>query len=139
MTDMALLNSLGGGDIKIINGDSIPDNGLETAVFITLFGSDLRNEGFYGDAYSTFEAEKLNGDFQKLLSEPITSSNLLRLEDSAKKDLDWMIRDGLVSEIIVSIIVLGINKIKITIDFSEGSSFSFLWQAMKEQGGLNGT
>jgi phage gp46-like protein len=97
-------------DLKIENGDVVRDDGLETAVIISLF-SDRRvteeekpflansKRGYWGDMFSEIDGDKMGSRLWTLEREKRTIEVLRRAEDYTREALQWMIEDGVVLSI----------------------------------------
>lgn len=97
-------------DLKIEKGDVVRDDGLETAVIISLF-TDRRvteeekpylansKRGYWGDLFSEIDGDKMGSRLWTLEREKRTTEVLRRSEDYAREALQWMIEDGVVLSI----------------------------------------
>lgn len=97
-------------DLKIEKGDVVRDDGLETAVIISLF-TDRRvteeekpylansKRGYWGDLFSEIDGDKMGSRLWTLEREKRTTEVLRRAEDYAREALQWMIEDGVVLSI----------------------------------------
>lgn len=135
-------------DIKIQNGILELDNGLQTAIYISLFTDrrigeddeipDRSNDrrGYWGD---TLEDEPLGSFLWTLDREKITTSLLNKIDTYSKDALNWLIEDGIASEIntIVERDSKNIEQINIEIQIikpdekSESYRYSLNWEAVK--------
>ena len=135
-------------DIKIQNGILDLDNGLQTAIYISLFTDrrigeddeipDRSNDrrGYWGDA---LEEEPLGSFLWTLDREKITNSVLNKIDTYSKDALNWLIEDGIASEIntIVERDSKNIEQINIEIQIikpdekSESYRYSLNWEAVK--------
>lgn len=100
MTDVALRHEPDGGEIESVAGQVVVNDGLETAVYLSLFGGNEQDSGIEGDDPKQWwgnlsepeAARRYRSETQHLLrSLPATSSNLRRVEDAAGRDLAWMV------------------------------------------------
>ena len=97
-------------DVEIKNGDVVRDDGLETAVTISLF-TDRRvteeekpylansKRGYWGDLFSEIDGDKMGSRLWTLEREKRTTEVLRRAEDYAREALQWLIDDGVVLSI----------------------------------------
>lgn len=107
MSDIALtFTDFGGGDLVLLGQDLARDDGLESAVLVSLFTdrrasveqlrdgdnkSDLR--GWWGDFAPPVEGDKTGSLLWLLSREKQTRETLARGQQYAKQALDWMVED----------------------------------------------
>jgi phage gp46-like protein len=140
--DISLFQTDDGGDITALDGIVTMGGGLETAVYLSLFGGNEDDDGrqdspadWWGNIDETDPAREYHSETQHLLrSLPATTGNLRRLEDAARRDLSWLESDSVASSVTVSASIPGVNKIKLEIDIEaigEESSFEYVenWKA----------
>lgn len=115
MTDIALLwdQALGGCDLGLQDGQLLTDDGLDTAILISLFtdararpddaipnGDDPR--GWWGDAFAAAGDE--TGSRLWLLSrEKQTAQTLERARTYARESLSWLIADGVATSVEITV------------------------------------
>jgi phage gp46-like protein len=121
--DVVLYQTLEGGDISIADGVVEMSGGLETAVYLSLFGGNERDAGnaesraaWWGNLNEVPERQYRSETQNLLQSLPVTSYNLRRIEDAARRDLEWMREVGAASAISVSASVPGLNRVRLVID-----------------------
>lgn len=146
MSDIGLFVGEGSIDIKIENGDLAADNGLETAVLISLFSDKRVNDGelpkgetskrgWWGDLFSDFDGDKIGSKLWLLDREKQLNENLPRYESFCLGALKWLVDDGVASDIFVNATYpnKGELKIEIKIQKPDGneSKFGFLWDGQK--------
>lgn len=99
MSAVLLRHTDDGGEIEAVNGRILTSEGLETSAYLSLFGGNERDSGrdaddpqqWWGNRIEPDEQRHQRSETQHLLrSLPATPGNLRRLEDAAKRDLDWM-------------------------------------------------
>ncbi len=139
--DVKLFNTLEGGEITVEDGFVLMSPGLETAAYLSLFGGNKDDSTRDGDQLSWWGniGELTENQYRSLTqhllnSLPITSANLLIIENAVRQDLKWMLDLRIASSIEVVVIVPQRNKIDIIIDIeAQGvrSSFNFTenWEA----------
>jgi phage gp46-like protein len=148
MTDIAILwsNDSFSGDIALDGGRLVTDDGLRTAMLISLFtdarareddplpddGADPR--GWWGNAYSPVAGRELGSRLWLLNREKLTAATVERARVYAAEALAWLKTDGIVSELTVEATRLGNQMIalKIVVDRPEGPSrqvYDFVWEA----------
>lgn len=140
--DILLFQTTDDGEINVEDGIVEMSGGLETAVYLSLFGGNEDDNGlsdtnliYWGNIDEIDPARQYRSETQHLLqSIPTTTGNLRRIEDAANRDLAWFIEKKIASSVTVTVSIPGLNKIKIVINIEaqgEESSFEFVenWKA----------
>lgn len=140
--DVLLYQTDDDGEITVESGLIEMSGGLETAAYLSLFGGNEDDDGqqdnpynWWGNIAEIDPANQYRSETQNLLQAlPSTVNNLRRIEESAKRDLAWMIAKGAASEVLVSARIPGINRVQITIGIEargSESTFAFIqnWKA----------
>lgn len=140
--DARLFQTDDGGDIQVEDGLVAMDGGLETTVYLSLFGGNEDDDGrpdnpltWWGNIDEELPERKYRSETQHLLRAlPATSGNLRRIEDAVTRDLAWMLPSGVASSLSASASVTGLNRVKITINIEAvgiPSRFEFVenWKA----------
>lgn len=140
--DVILFQSNDDGEIEVIDGVVTMDGGLQTAVYISLFGGNIADDGLAGNAFNwwgnqleTDPDAQLRSETQNLLQGiPATAANRLRIEQAVNRDLAWMITKKVANEITVEVTIPALNRIKIVVTINAigpESSFEFVenWRA----------
>lgn len=117
------------GNIYPLDGDLYRTDGLETAVYLSLYGGNADDDGSEGNRLAWWgndgledAAQRMTSRFQNLVEGlPLSSGNLLRLEDAAAADLAWL--DALGFPVTVSASIVGIDRLKMTINV-DGEDFT---------------
>jgi phage gp46-like protein len=125
--DVLIYQTEDDGDITVTNGLVSMAGGLRTAAYLSLFGGNEDDDGIPGNASTWWgnvnETEKSNkyiSETQYLLDNlPITSGNLLRVEDAAKRDLAWFKDERVANAVSVSASILGLSKVQLEIDIDQ--------------------
>ena len=100
MTDVRLFNTDDGGEITVENGRFEMSDGLETAVYLSLFGGNEDDSGSEGDDRRQWwgnlgenePSRQYRSETQHLLRAlPLLPASLRRIEDAVKRDLGWMV------------------------------------------------
>jgi phage gp46-like protein len=134
--DALMTDSADGGDITILGGQPIMDQGLRNAAYISHFtapnwwgwSSDPANPEVVDNGNLLAMAERVN----------LTPAVLLDAEAAAKKDLAWMVSDGVAKsvEVEASIVAQGVLGIDETITEPDGTATTLRWElnwaAMRE-------
>lgn len=140
--DVSLFQTDDNGNITVEGGIIRMSNGLETSVYLSLFGGNTDDDGradnkdnWWANLDEVDTARQYRSETQHLLqSLPTTSENLLRIEDAVNRDLAWLIKIKVASSVKVVSSIPGLNKIKLKVDIEaigEESSFEFVenWKA----------
>lgn len=128
----------GVADVILGDRDLVQDMGLETAITISLFSDRRANDDDplpdnSNDKRGWWADDLLNdGDFigsrrWLLRRSKLTDENMRRLEEYDSEGLNWMIIDGVASNIVIVVQRIDMNTIleTITIERPEGSPQSF--------------
>lgn len=155
MTDIALLwsNDALGADFALQQGQLATDDGLRTAIIISLFsdgrarddddlptGDDRR--GWWGDAFLP-PNDRIGSRLWLLEREKLTQQTLLRLRDYTREALAWLIEDGIAAAVSVITERQGLDRANICIEITRPdrtiSRFDFIWPgtAANLGGGIN--
>lgn len=124
MSDVILQHTPDGGEITCENGVIAMDEGVVTAVYVSLFGGNEGDSGgdehkaveWWGNKIETDSTKKLRSETQHLLrSIPATSGNLRLIEDAVGHDLAWMVETKLASFVGCSASIPALNTVKIDV------------------------
>ncbi len=142
MQDVGIFYSNGIFQLNLENGDLKGDEGIETAVVISLF-TDKRvpqdeipqglntRRGWWGDMFPDVEGDQIGSKLWTLERSKLTLATLATVETEAKNALAWMIQDSLAKSISVSASRDELNRlileISITKPNEEKNRFGFLW------------
>jgi phage gp46-like protein len=136
MTDVLLQQTNDGGEITYVNGNPITTDGLEVAVYLSLYGGNKNDDGtdatahlqYWANFDETVPEKRYRSEFQAL-SQGLSNvaANLLRLEEAAKRDLQWLLDTGIATAIEVSASVPAVKTLQldVTIDVTEETSVTF--------------
>ncbi|MCP4444596.1 MAG: hypothetical protein GY811_04525 [Myxococcales bacterium] len=140
--DVLLYQTDDGGEINVVNGLVEMSGGLQTSVYLSLFGGNEDDDGrqdsaqtWWGNLSETEKPKRYRSEAQHLLQAlPASSGNLRRIEDAAARDLQWFIDGGIASNVAVAASIPGLNYINLTIDieaYGEESRFNYVenWKA----------
>ncbi len=134
MGDIRLCNNHISGEIEVQNGAPVTDDGLSTAVFISLF-SGSKGE-WWGNLLSSDIDYQYGGEFEKLAQGAVITTDSVKLMVGAiLRDLEWMKRQGLVKEITVQPSISNINHVNFSLNIirpdggQENLKFSNNWKA----------
>jgi len=146
MTDLALVwdNARWGGDLAVAGGDFVADDGLRTAVLLSLFlnapakpddvlpaGAD--RQGWWGDALAEVPGDVTGSRLWLLAREKQLSTVLHRARDYAGEALDWLVAQRIAAAVEVSATnpAPGVLALAITLTRPSGQRevFDLLWEA----------
>lgn len=117
--DVLLFQTLNDGNINIQNGLVQMTEGLETAVYMSLFSPD---DWFGNEAVDTQE-EKLSSQTEQVINnKPQSSKNYQLLVQAVEADLKWLVSNGNANSIDVSVTSGGLNRVMISITIEQDSS-----------------
>ncbi len=140
--DVKLVQTVDAGEVNIVNGVIEMSGGLETSVYLALFGGNEDDDGhndnifsWWGNKEETIEKQYRSKTQHLLQSLPLTSSNLLRIEDAVISDLAYLIDLKIASSVNVVVMIPALNSININIVIqADGieTEFNFTenWKAM---------
>lgn len=129
MSDLALLwTTPFGADLTIVQNDIVIDDGLKTAVMLSLFtdrraldadtlpGNSTDRRGFWGDALPVVPNDQIGSRLWLLARAKQTQDVLARAKAYALEALQWMLDDSVASAIDVQVAftepgVLGISVV----------------------------
>lgn len=144
--DVLIFQTIDGGEINIEGGVTQLTGGFETAFYLSLFGGNEDDDGSEGNVKNWWgnlvEEDPIlhyRSRTQNILRGlPMTSGNLIRIEDAANLDLKWMLDIGAVEQITVSASITSERKLKIEIEHvanGENITTVFLinWQAQSAE------
>lgn len=123
MSDILLFHTDDGGEIDVQNGRFVLDDSPSTAVYLSLFGGNERDDGsaatsslqWWGNLLEDDRALHYRSETQHHLRIlPATPASLRRIEDAATRDLAWMV-DALDAEVIVNASMPALNRIALNV------------------------
>lgn len=132
-------------NLQIKDGDLEADEGLETAIAISLF-SDKRvtaeelpapqtdRKGWWGDMFPDVDQDQIGSKLWTLARSKRTVETLRRTEDYSREALQWLLEDGVASKVTVAAEFQGevsegrwVLSVVITRPTGENSRFQVLW------------
>jgi len=150
MSDIGLFLKDNCFDIQIKGDDLRADNGLETAVAISLFTDRRVNEeelpaletekrGWWGDVFPEVDLDRIGSRLWTVLRSKTTNETLSRVNELCREALVWMQEDGIAGEIEISSEYNEDKQLITSIEISrpdeESERFSVLWdeQALRRE------
>lgn len=136
--DVLLFQITDGGEIEVINGTTTMTAGFGTMAYLCLFGGQEDGTVWWGNLIEEDPNKHLIGVLQPLIRGlPVTSANIIRIEEAALADLQVFIITGIASSVEVSATLEDRNRIQldgtITADGVETAfSFTLNWRAMAD-------
>lgn len=140
--DILLYQTPDDGEINVEDGLAVMSPGLETTVYLSLFGGNEDDDGrpdnpfnYWGNIDEILPERQYHSETQNLLkSLPATSAGLRRIEAAAERDLAWLLDAGVASSVVVSASIPGVNRLDllvlITADGEEKEfTYSQNWKA----------
>lgn len=123
MTDVYLHQSDDGGDLNISGGVVEMRDGLETAVYLSLFGGNEDDPGgldspasWWGNLLEADPDRRLRSETQNLLiSLPATTGNLKRLRAAIERDLAWLVSGAVASDVVVVLRLASPHRVSIDV------------------------
>jgi phage gp46-like protein len=112
--DLYLYDTENGGEISIRNGEPVMDGGMESAVYLSLFGSD--NSEHWMNEY-LIGSEKVEGRFFSFIKGTgKTADTMKRAQKIAEMDLLWFVKDGIADEVTVDLSSINTIHILLTVN-----------------------
>lgn len=151
MIDVALVwdNEKGIADFSVSDNDLLKDEGLKTAVYMSLY-TDQRaavddplddpedRRGWWGDALET-DGDQIGSRLWLYYRQKITTYTLAKIKEAIEDCLQWMIDDGVAADISVIVERYELDRIytEIKIYRESGSTLTIkyddLWEAMEAE------
>ncbi|MCY1362101.1 Phage protein GP46 [compost metagenome] len=148
MSDLALHYTGTGCDLVLDDGDVQLDDGLETAVIISLFsnrraraddvlpGPERDRQGWWADAYPAIERDQIGSRLWLLSREKELAETLRRAKEYADEALAWLIEDGIASrvDVVASAPRSGVLDLRVAIYRRDGRlenlQYDIIWGAV---------
>lgn len=147
MSDIALTLVNNCFDIDIENDDLLSDDGLETAVAISIFTDrrvkeeelpdlETNKRGWWGDMIPEIPQDRIGSRLWTIQREKTTTEILRRSEELIKEALDWMLEDGVATDVNVSSSFSSSDKMDTIIeilkpDDVESTRYQVIWEAQE--------
>lgn len=124
MTDVLLRQSNDGGEITIQGGLLLMSEGLETAVYLSLFGGNEEDPGeaelalqWWGNLLEAEPERAYRSETQFLLRAlPAIPINLRRIEQAAARDLQWLLDTETAQSVAVEATIPTVNRVRLGLE-----------------------
>lgn len=140
MSDVQIRSALERGfefEVPILGGVVQLEPGLSTAVVLSLFGGNLRDnataatqlEQYWGNLLETEESRKLRSRTQYLLTTlPPIPASVAQIDEAVLADLAWMIEAGAASETTSRTTIPALNRVQLDVRIvAEGVESRFVF------------
>ena len=140
--DVLLQQTNDNGEISVVNGVAAMTGSFETMAYLCLFGGNEDDAGgsdtsksWWGNLDEIDPDLRYVSETQNLLrSIPAISSNLLKIQAAAERDLAVFTNKSIASSVTVAVSIPALNRVTIAVDIEavgEESSFKFTenWRA----------
>lgn len=123
MRDVRLFHTQDGGELDIAGGRIRYDDTLETALYLSLFGGNARDDGtaatelqqWWGNVEEPRRDRHLRSATQHLLQAlPATTANLPRIVDAVQRDIAW-VKDRIDAKLDVRVGLPRVNRVQIIV------------------------
>lgn len=123
--DVLIFTTLDGAEINVENGILEMTDSFKTAVYLSLLGGNIEDDGtqaakkkeWWGNKLENNNPErKLTSRFQNIIyGLPATPANLKKLDEAVKQDLAWFITEKIVDTIVLELRLTNKNRVDILI------------------------
>ena len=140
--DVLLQQTNDNGEIEVVNGATTMTGSFETMAYLCLFGGNEDDDGSADSSESWWgNLDEIDPDLryvsetQNLLnSVPAISSNLLKIQAAAERDLAVFTNKSIASSVTVAVSIPALNRVAIVVDIEANgvkTSFKFTenWEA----------
>lgn len=119
MTDVLLFQTTNDGDINATEQGVELAVGLETAVYLSMFGGNEDPVQWWGDLSETDPVNQYPARTAKAINAAVvTPSRILPIKDAALADLAWVTSGGYAQELDVSVGMPRVNTVSISININ---------------------
>lgn len=131
--DVLIYESLDGGEITVADGLVEMSGGLESAAYLSMFGGNELDDGseqsafqWWGNLAETQPERKYRSEVQYVLNTcPPIPANLIKIEDAAKRDLQWFLDVRAATSVSVSASMPGVNRVTIAVNIDADRVFTY--------------
>jgi len=127
------IDPIKGADYTLDALGLIEDNGLDTAVILSLFtdrraevdnmlpGDSTDRRGWWADAYATIPGDKFGSRLWLLSREKQLSAALTRAKEYAEESLQWLIDDSVVKSVHATATVVRTGVLGLVVEIQHGN------------------
>lgn len=147
MTDIALQWLTDHGDVALDATDLVTDEGLETAVLLSLFldrradaddGVSIDDDprGWWGDTYADAPGDQIGSKFWLLGREKTLPTLLSRAVDYAQEALAWLVDDGVASSVVAQAEFIAQGRMALAVAITRPNQppfnrrYQYVWSAV---------
>lgn len=135
-------------NLIIENDDVKSDEGLETAVLISLFTDqhveldevpfgETSQRGWWGDLFPDIERDEIGSKLWTLGRSKTTLPTRNKIIELAEQSLQWLIEDGVASEVIVNAEIIARDRIDLSVEIirpnDPNQRFDVVWNAQENK------
>ena len=129
--DVFLFQTTDDGEVNVENGIMEMRGSLETSAYLSLFGGNEDDNGqgdtspftWWGNLSENEPSKRQRSRTQHLLqSLPLTTANLLRVEDAVSFDLNWLKEQNIATDISIVASIPALNKLQLDISIDADGS-----------------
>lgn len=117
--DPKLYDTGDGADFLIESGQPNMDEGLENAVYLSIFGG----ASWWGNCVSS-SSEKLNSNFETINNRTLTNKTRQDAENYAKDALAWLVPEGVAKSVIVEAVIPSVGMLGLIITIEQPAKTS---------------
>lgn len=124
--DVRLYQTDDGGEVDFVAGEPTITDGLETAVYLSLFGGNAEDSGlqaderkqWWGNLVEPEAAFRYRSETQHLIEAlPATTGNMRRIEDAALRDVAWLVTSGVAQSAKCAVGIPALNQVHLYLEF----------------------
>lgn len=147
--DLAIIETLNGGDLQLQGNDLAVVNSNENQIYLAMFGGNTQqnteqvvtiadSQDYWANAllYPSQQALQFNSNTERVLNTTaLTSTGRLKIENAIKADLQFMSNAGIVITVVVSIVSTNKVSVELTATFQTGNQKIAIINFIKTAGG----
>ncbi len=131
--DVLIYETADGGEINVADGLVEMSGGLGSAAFLSMFGANELDDGsersafqWWGNLAETQPERRYRSETQYVINTcPPIPANLIKIEDAAKRDLQWFLDVGAATSVGVSASMPGVNRVTIAVNIDADRVFTY--------------